>query len=190
MIPNPNDEHDSLDSPPDSSPKSSLESSRESFWWDAVDEATELLMDKNPSEALVCLRDVVRKDPQNPYAFYYIGTAFFELGRFDQARIAYEAALRLSPKYLAALVGLSHAVRIAGDPPEAIRHARRALRQCPGDGDALFALGLALASNRDRDGAIAALTEFLRTRPEFEVAMEARAMLDKLGSLGDESDDD
>lgn len=148
--------------------------------WEAVEEATELLLQAEPHRALIALREVVTRDPRNPYAYYYIGTAMFELGRFDASIDAYRAALRVSPKYLAARVGLSHALRIEGDVVGAIEQARLALTYHRGDGDALFALGLALASHGDRQGAIDALTAFLETRPEFEIYLEASAMLHKL----------
>lgn len=157
--------------------------------WDAVEEATELLLEGDPHEALYRLRNIVKEDPRNPYAFYYIGTAMFEVGRFDAAVDAYEAALRLSPRYMAARVGLSHALRIEGDLQGALKQARKALEQVPGDGDGLFALGLALASSKDRVGAVHALRGFLETGPELEVSLEARAMLEKLGPLEEDEDD-
>ena len=156
--------------------------------WEAVEEATELLLDGDPHEALYVLRNVVKADPKNPYAFYYIGTAMFEVGRFDAAIDAYEAAVKLAPRYQAARVGLSHALRIEGEFVAAERQARKSLEQVPGDGDALFALGLALASSGDRKGAIRAITGFLNTNPELEVSLEARAMLDKLGPVEEEEE--
>lgn len=163
--------------------------SDDSARWDAVEEATELLLEGDPHEALYRLRNIVKGDPRNPYAFYYIGTAMFEVGRFDAAVDAYEAALRLSPRYMAARVGLSHALRIEGDLQGALKQARKALEQVPGDGDGLFALGLALASSKDRVGAVHALRAFLETGPELEVSLEARAMLEKLGPLDEDEDD-
>lgn len=157
--------------------------------WQAVEQATELLLEGEPHQALVCLRDVVKKNPRNPYAFYYIGTAMFELGRFDAAIDAYEAALRISPKYLAARVGLSHCLRIEGDLRQAIAQARIALQHETGDGDALFALGLALASSGDRRGAIDALQAFVQTGPELEIRLEAGAMLEKLMEIETENQD-
>ena len=154
--------------------------------WEAVEEATELLLENDPHEALYVLKRIVKEDPKNPYAYYYIGTAMFEVGRFDAAVDAYEAALKVSPRYLAARVGLSHALRIEGEVAAAERQARKALEQVPGDGDALFALGLALASGGDRKGAMQAIRAFLNTNPELEVSLEARAMLEKLGPEDEE----
>ncbi|MFW5739606.1 MAG: tetratricopeptide repeat protein [Myxococcota bacterium] len=155
----------------------------DSAQWEAIEEATELLLENDPHEALYVLKKIVQDDPKNPYAYYYIGTAMFEVGRFDAAVDAYRAALRLSPKYLAARVGLSHALRIEGETAAAEQQARKALEQAPGDGDALFALGLALASAGDRKSAVRAIRAFLDTNPELEVSLEARAMLEKLGPV-------
>ncbi len=154
--------------------------------WEAIEEATELLLENDPHEALYVLKKVIETDPRNPYAYYYMGTSMFEVGRFDAAINAYQAALRLSPRYLAARVGLSHAFRIEGDLGPAVQQARKALSQVPGDGDALFALGLALASSGERDGAIRAIRGFLNTNPELEASLEARAMLEKLGDFDEE----
>lgn len=159
--------------------------------WEAVDPATELMLEGEFHEALVLLRDAIKKDPRNPYAYYYTGTALFELGRFDACIDAYRAALKVAPLYHAARVGLSHSLRIAGEAVEAIQQARKVLDHRPNDSDALFALGLAQASNGDRKGAISTLETFLESGPELEIAIEARAMLDRLtGGEKAANDDD
>jgi len=156
--------------------------------WDAVEEATEMMLEGAHHDALLKLRDVLRADPRNPYAYYYTATAMYELGQFDACAEAYRAALRLQPRYLAARVGLSHALRILDEPRAAIGEARQALQQSPTDADALYALGLAQAAVGDRRQAIATLEAFLDAGPEFEVAAEGRAMLEKLKA--DEPDND
>ena len=157
-----------------------VSSEQDAARWEAVDEATESLLENDPHQALVLLRAVIEQDPRNPYAYYYVGTAMFEVGRFDAAVDAYEAALRVAPTYLAARVGLSHSLRIEGDLQAALDHARKALEQSPADGDALFALGLVQASMGDRTNAIRSLEAFLRSGPELEISLEARAALAKL----------
>ncbi len=158
--------------------------------WEAVEEAVELLLEKNHQGALEALRDVIKRDPRNAYAYYYTGTALFEVGRFDEGELAYRAALKLAPRYLAARTGLAQTLRISGDYHGAIAEARRALDQAPGDSDALFALGLAQASSGDARGAIRTLEAFLVSGPEFEIAVEARAMLLRLrGELPDNDND-
>jgi tetratricopeptide (TPR) repeat protein len=145
--------------------------------WTAVEEATELLHEERFREALVELRKVLEADPRNPYAYFYTGVAFFEVGEVEAARDAYEACLKLAPKHLGARVALSHVRRGMGDLRGAIREGMGALSQAPGDGDALYAVGLAHKARGDDLAARRYLEAFLATNPEFEVATEVKGML-------------
>lgn len=156
--------------------------------WEAIEQATELLLEDEHHEAMVLLRDAIKRDRGNYYAYYYVGTAMFETGRFDAAIDAYRAALRLKPDYRAARIGLSHALRIEGEHQLALIEARKVLDQAPGDSDALFAMGLAQALMGQRVEAIRTLEAFLDSGPEFEIAVEARAMLEKLRAAGPDND--
>lgn len=99
--------------------------------WTAVEEATELLHEERYREALVELRAVLKKDPSNPYAYYFLGVAFFEVGEIEAARDAYAACLKLAPSHLGARVALSHVLRILGDVRGAIREGLDALSRTP-----------------------------------------------------------
>lgn len=153
--------------------------------WAAVEEATELLEEGRIEEGLVALRDVIKASPSNPYAYFFLGQAFFEVGQFAPARDAYRAAVLLSPEYLGARVGLSHALRRLGDHEGAIGAAKEALRRYPKDGDAMYAMGIAYAARGQRHLARKHLQGFLEGGPELEAAMEVRQILETLG-LGDE----
>lgn len=157
---------------------------RDAAHWDAVEEAAELLQEERYADALVALREVLRADPRNPYAYHYLGVAFFETAQREAARDAYRAALRLSPSYLGARIGLSHTLRILGDIEGALREAKEAQRRFPKDADAMHAAGLAHAARGDREAARRNLQGFLASSPEFEAATEVRAVLEMLG-LGD-----
>jgi Flp pilus assembly protein TadD len=149
-------------------------------YWDAVEEATELLHEERFHDALTVLRDVIRRSPSNPYAYYFLGIALYEVGEMEPARDAYRAALRLAPEHLGARVALSHVLRQLGDAREAIKEGTLALSQAPGDGEALHAVGLAYLERGDDAAAKKYLEAFLDTRPELEVAVEVRAVLAKL----------
>src|ERR1700748_57366 len=108
---------------------------KDAAYWEAVEEATELLqMDQVPM-AMLLLRDVIKEQPNNPYAYNYLGVAFFEIKNLEGARDAYKAAVRLSPDYLGARVALSHTLRLMGDLDGALRETREALRRSPKDAD-------------------------------------------------------
>ena len=151
-------------------------------YWDAVEEATELLHEERFREALVALREVIQKTPRNPYAYYFLGVALYEVGELEAARDAYRACLNLAPDHLGARVALSHVLRQLGDAKEAIKEGTRALSQAPGDGEALHAVRLAYLERGDDSAARKYLEAFLETKPELEVAVEVRAILAQLAT--------
>jgi tetratricopeptide (TPR) repeat protein len=156
--------------------------------WTAVEEATELLHEERFREALVELRRVIEADPKNPYAFHFLGVAFFEVGEIEAARDAYEACLRLAPKHLGARVSLTHVRRALGDVRGAIREGMAALSLVPGDGDALYALALAHQARGDDAAARRYFEAFLATDPEFEIAVEVRGILAEMKGPAPERD--
>jgi Flp pilus assembly protein TadD len=148
--------------------------------WSAVDEATELLHEERFREAMVELRDVIKSDPRNAYAYYFLGIAFFEVGEMESARDAYAACVKLAPGHLGARVALSHVLRMLGDTRGAVREGMEVLERAPNDPDALHAIGLAHHARGDAAGARRYLEAFLATHPEVEVAVETRALLETL----------
>jgi len=158
--------------------------------WSAVEEATELLHEERYREAMVELRRVLQDDPKNPYAYYFLGVAFYEVGELEPSRDAYAASLKLAPKHLGARVALSHVLRQMGDVRGAIREGMAALSQAPDDGEALYALGLAKHAYGDEGAARKYLEAFLETNPELEVALETRGLLAQLGGGANEAERD
>jgi tetratricopeptide (TPR) repeat protein len=163
------------------------DANRDAAAWDAVEEATELLQEHNYPEALLALRDVIKAQPNNAYAYHYLGVAFFETKNLEAARDAYRAALRLSPDYLGARVSLSHVLRAMGDAEGALKEAKEALRRFPKDGEAMHAAGLANAAKGNRRAARQELEGYLGQNPELESANEVRQILEMLG-VGDEGE--
>ena len=160
---------------------------RDVLQWEAVEEAAELLQERLFPQAMIELRRVIMAQPNNPYAYFYLGVAFFESEQMEAARDAYRAAVTLSPDYLGARVSLSHVLRQLGDVTGAIGPAQEALRGFPKDGDAMHALGLAEAAKGNRREAKKHLTGFLEQKPELEPANEVRQILEMLG-MGDEGE--
>jgi Flp pilus assembly protein TadD len=158
--------------------------------WSAVEEATELLHEERFREAMVELRRVILSDPRNPYAYYFLGIAMFEVGEVEPARDAYLASLKLAPRHLGARVALAHVLRMTGDIRGAIREGMAALSQAPGDADALYAVGLAYHARGDEPAAAKYLDAFMATNPEFEVGVETRALLATIKGEEPESERD
>ncbi len=155
--------------------------------WEAVEEASELLVEQQFQAALEELKRVLQADPNNAYAYQLLGTALWELEQLEPARDAFKAAALLAPEFLGARVGLSHALRKLGDAAGAEREAKIALARFPGDGEALHALGMAQAARGLRSVAKKNLEAYLQTKPELESATDVRSVLEMLGA-GDEGE--
>jgi tetratricopeptide (TPR) repeat protein len=153
---------------------------RDHAHWDAVEEAAELLHEERFHEALVALRDVLRADGTNPYAFYFLGLALYESGELEPARDAHRACLRVAPKHLGARVALTHVLRALGDLRGAIQEGSLALLDAPGDADVLYALGMAHLARGDDAAARRFLEAFLQAGPEFESSEEVKALLEQI----------
>jgi tetratricopeptide (TPR) repeat protein len=120
---------------------------------------------------------VLKADPTNPYAFFFLGQAFYEVGEMEPARDAYLAAIKLAPQHLGARIALTHVLRKLGDTREAIKHGMAAIEQAPTDADALYAVGMAYFARGDGPAARRYLEAFLRAKPELEVRLEVEALL-------------
>lgn len=150
---------------------------RDAERWAAVEEATELLHEERYKEALEELRGVLHRDPENHYAFFYLGQAMYEVGEMQPARDAYLAAIKLAPEHLGARVALVHVLRKLGDTKAAVQHGLVALEQSPTDGEVLYALGLAYLARGDNVSARRHLEAFLRAKPELETRIEVEGLL-------------
>ncbi|MCW5837591.1 MAG: tetratricopeptide repeat protein [Labilithrix sp.] len=162
---------------------------RDAAHWAAVEEATELLHEERFREALEALRDVIRQDPENPYAFFFLGQALYEVGELQPARDAYRASLRLAPEHLGARVALVHVLRKLGETRDAVSEGLVALEQAPTDGDALYALGLAYLARGDNVAARRHLEAFLRANPELETRIEVEGLLAAMEGPGPVKDE-
>lgn len=160
---------------------------KDADYWDAVEDATELLQELEIPAAMLSLREVLKAQPGNHYAYNFLGVAFFEIKNLEAARDAYRAAVRLMPEYLGARVALSNILRLQGDTDGALREAREALRRYPKDAEAMHAAGLAHAAKGNRQDAKRQLEGFLAQGPELEAQLEVRQILEMLG-LGNEGE--
>ena len=127
--------------------------------WEAVEEAAELLVEGQHQAALEHLRDVLKADPLNPYAYHHLGVALAQLEQLEPARDAYRAAVRLAPGFLGARVGLSNTLRLLGYHTGALSQAKEALRRFPDSVEARSAVRLAAPIQDDEQEEQARLDE-------------------------------
>jgi cytochrome c-type biogenesis protein CcmH/NrfG len=158
--------------------------------WESAHEGAELIAEGSCEEAVRVLSVLIQAEPRNEYAFFFLGAAYYELQRYEQALAAYVQALAIAPGYVGAMVGAGHALRMLGRHEQAIRMGKEVLARDKNDGDALFLLGAIHFARDDSAAAIDYLNRFLDTRPEAEVATEAYGMLQVLrGEVTDATPD-
>jgi cytochrome c-type biogenesis protein CcmH/NrfG len=159
--------------------------------WAAAEEAAELLAEGDHAAAAAEAERVLAADPDNEYAWYFLGAARFEQGQLPKALRAYVEALRRAPAYVGAMLGAGHTLRLLGRHDEAIRMGKQVLLRAPEDGDALHLLGLVHFARGDTAAARDYLERFLATRPELEVAHEVQGLVQALrGEVVPLQDDD
>jgi tetratricopeptide (TPR) repeat protein len=160
----------------DPAPRTKIEDER----WDAAQEGAELLREGEAELAVEELLRVIANDADNEYAYFFLGSAHFEKGRFEKAMKAYMRALEIAPSYLGAMVHLGHSLRMMGKHAEALRVGREALKRSPEDADAIHLVALAHYARGEGAAAAHYLERFLALRPELEAAQEAEGLLQVL----------
>jgi tetratricopeptide (TPR) repeat protein len=79
--------------------------------WEAAQEGAELL--------------ALERQPRNEYAYFFLGSAYYEKEQYPQAMRAYVEALSIAPEYLGAMAHLGHTLRMLGRYGEAIRMGKQ-----------------------------------------------------------------
>jgi tetratricopeptide (TPR) repeat protein len=154
--------------------------------WDAAQPGAELVAEGDYEAAVHVLTDLIETQPDNEYAYFYLGAAYYELEDYPRALKAYVKALEVVPGYVGAMVNAGHTLRMLGRYEEAIRMGQQVLARAADDGDGLFLIGAASFARGDYAKAKGFLERFLNTNPEIEVAVEVEGMLQVIrGKLAD-----
>ena len=150
---------------------------RDAAHWDAVEEGVERLQEGDVAGALRERGDVAAREPDNPYAHHFLGTAYFEHQDHARALKCFVRAIEVAPGYIGALIGAGQALRMLGDHDRALRMGMQVLRLDRNDADALFLVGAVHFQRGDYAQARGFLERFLHTNPEIEVALEVEGMM-------------
>jgi tetratricopeptide (TPR) repeat protein len=92
-----------------------------------------------------------RANAERPEAHVNLGLVEAKRGRLEEARRAYETALRIGPWFVPAYVNLADLLRQQGHDAEGESLLRRALLMGPGDADVLYSLGLLHVRQKRRE---------------------------------------
>lgn len=112
------------------------------------------------------LEEVVRKNPNLPYAYNNLGLAYVGEGRLGKAVTAYLKALQLERSFLPARLNLGVAYYLGSNFSDAGRQFRKVLKSYPDNIPARQGLGLSFLKRGNRDEAIAEFNKVLGLDPK------------------------
>jgi tetratricopeptide (TPR) repeat protein len=115
--------------------------------------------------ALAEFRATQRYNADRPEAWLNLAGLEARLGNAQEARRAYDAAIRRAPDFAPARVALADFLRELGRDDEAQAELREAVKRAPANADARHALGLALVRKGQRGAALPELERAARLAP-------------------------
>lgn len=145
--------------------------------WEAAQPGAELIAEGELKRAVDELLALIEREPDNEYAHFHLGSAYYELTDYPRALREYVRALELKPTYLGAMINAGHSLRMLGRYEQAIRMAQQVLARDKNDPDGLYLAGTAHFAHGDGKAAERYLEHLLNTRPEPEVMLEVQGML-------------
>jgi tetratricopeptide (TPR) repeat protein len=129
------------------------------------------------SEAVEIYRRVIDAAPNWVEAHINLGVALYQMGLTNDAKLAFETAVRLDPKNGISRYNLGCVLEEQGQIDQAVEHLRRAASLMPSHPDVHFNLALAYDKRGEHDLARKEWTLYLRYAPNGPWAEEARARL-------------
>lgn len=115
--------------------------------------------------------------------YFLLGTAFYQSGDLDSARVCYEAVLTMDPNQVPTIVNLAYLYYDRENYDKAESLHRRALEVQPDREDAHFGLALTLMKKGENEEAIRLFRTFLNTHPQSRLKPR---VIQHLNSLQDE----
>ncbi len=122
-----------------------------------------------------------RTEPGNAELRIQLGNAYYDVGQYQKASEAYEAALKLSPQNAGVETDLATCYHELGQHDKALAIVDRVLQYKPGFAQALFNKGIILQMGKnDAKGAIAAWEQLLQTNPNYPQRADVEQRLNQL----------
>ena len=114
-----------------------------------------------PSEALYHIDELLRQEPDLPFAHANKGNALMAMGSLGRARLSHLRAFELDPRNFSATAALASIATHRGQHQEAREWAERTLRIVPGFPDAILCLAAAELADGNRGAAESRLRQVI-----------------------------
>ena len=120
---------------------------------------------KDYDGAILILKDVLAKNPEDSNALYLIGLSYSKKQMYPEAIGALEQVARLTPQYAPAHFELAICHQKQGDKGKALEQYQKTLELDPGNPDAAYNAGLILFGLSRVDEALASFEKALKIKP-------------------------
>jgi serine/threonine protein kinase/tetratricopeptide (TPR) repeat protein len=137
-------------------------------------------IEKDTDRQLRLLQELVRKYPDEKYAFFALGRRYQERRAYPEAIAVMERSVALDPAFGFAVNQLAYAHAMSGNFDEALRLFERYAALSPGDANPLDSMGETYIRMGRLDLAEAKYREALKLRPDFYSACPALMYMDCL----------
>ena len=135
------------------------------------------LLMKRVDEAVARLKAVIKKSPDNVYAYNLLGEVYATDKAAENAKKAFTRATELRSSWTLPYVNLSRIYLAEDNPKGAVVVLRKGLKTSPKDSTLLFTLATAQQAAKDYDGAIATYSAMLEGNPKMNAAANNLAAL-------------
>lgn len=129
-----------------------------------------LLAAGRTDQAMVCYRNALKMDAENPDANVSIGYLLVQRGQTDEAMAHFQKALKIKPDYPEAHNDLGIIFAQSGDTGDAITHFQKALQLNPDYAEACYNLGNALSQKGEMEEAVSDYQKALKLKPDYAEA--------------------
>jgi tetratricopeptide (TPR) repeat protein len=123
-----------------------------------------------PAEGEEVLRDLVRRQPDNPEIRHYLGNALSQQQKLEEAVAAYRKAIQVRPDLAKAYYNLGVALYAQKKPDEAVAAWHQAIQLQPDNALAYDGLGVALTHQKKLEEAVAAYRKAIQLQPDLAEA--------------------
>jgi Tfp pilus assembly protein PilF len=137
--------------------------------------AVKLYQRGDAQTAIHILRDAVKQDKDDAVAWYYLGVVLSNNNNANEARQAFEKALKLRPGFAAARVGLANLWLGADKLSDAMHEAGLVLASEARNAEAHYIIGLVLLRQLDFSKALEKADAALQINPDFSPALLLKA---------------
>ena len=137
--------------------------------------AGKLMGAKKYDAAAIELNGAIDSGSDSPAVGFVMGEVLRATERHSEAVAVYAELLKQNRGFPEAHTKLSYNLYRTGEPDEALREAKLAIAENPGNPEAHKNLGLAFEDMRKFDAAAAEFQEALRLKPDYAIKLERRA---------------